>query len=348
MKKDIYSCTFTQLEDYFEGMAENPAKAALVFDWLYRQKCLCFADMEDLKASVRTALARDFTLRRLPILQQQENEQVCKYLFELEDGHSIEAVLMKHGYGHALCVSTQLGCNMGCIFCESGRLKKLRNLSAGEMVGQLLAAQAERGENIPNLVLMGIGEPFDNYEQVCSFIDIVTDVHGLDMGPRHITVSTCGLVPGIERFQFRSRPNNLAVSLHAANDALRSQLMPINRAYNLQDLMDSMQKYASTTRQKITIEYLLLRGINDDLDDADALARLLRQLNCTINLIPYNETSHSKLRRSTPQQTRRFFERLKRYGLYVTLRKELGAEIHAACGQLRAQQMADTQKEEGL
>lgn len=336
MSANIYGLTRAQLAAYLEQIGETRAKSSIIYNWLYRQRINSFSDISNINGSLISQLSTDFFIKLLPIITKQENEQVCKYLFQLEDGNCIEAVLMKHGYGYALCISTQVGCNMGCLFCESGRQKKIRNLNAAELTMQLLSVEQDCGSEISKIVVMGIGEPFDNYYNLIDFIDIITDVKGLNKGPRHITVSTCGLIPGIDRFSQRMHPNNLAVSLHAPTDEIRKQLMPIAQAYTISPLLASLKNYQQKTRQKITIEYLLLAGINDHVTQAEQLAQLLCELNCTVNLIPYNETNNTGFRRSSRQQTLLFYDRLKKLGIHVTLRKELGSGIQAACGQLRA------------
>ena len=262
---------------------------------------------------------------------------MCKFLFELSDGNKIEAVLMKHDYGNSLCVSSQVGCNMGCSFCESGRLKKVRNLEVSEMVLQILEVEKILGIRISHLVLMGIGEPFDNYKNVMDFISIINEPKGIDLGARHITVSTCGIVPKILEFMNNGKQVNLAISLHAPNNEIRDKLMKINHAYKIEEVIEAVKKYIEKTKRRVTFEYILLQGVNDSEACAKELARLLKGINCYVNLIPYNETSHLEYKKSSKEVIDKFYNMLKKEGINVTVRREFGSKISAACGQLRAE-----------
>jgi 23S rRNA (adenine2503-C2)-methyltransferase len=243
---------------------------------------------------------------------------------------------MMHDYGKSLCVSTQVGCNMGCTFCESGRRKKVRNLNVFEMVCQLLKIEEDLGIRISHVVLMGIGEPFDNYQNVIDFIDILNTGKGIDLGARHITVSTSGIVPKIKEFMELEKQVNLAVSLHAPNDELRSKIMPINQAYPLETLIPTLKEYIKKTNRRLTFEYILLRDVNDSKNCAKELANLIRGMNAYVNLIPYNETSHIEYKKSSDKNITNFYETLKKEGICVTIRREFGSEVEAACGQLRS------------
>ena len=273
-------------------------------------------------------------MNHLEIVAKQEDKDVKKYLFELHDKNKIEAVLMRHDYGLSLCVSSQVGCNMSCSFCESGRLKKVRNLEAYEMVLQLLMIEEETNERITHLVVMGIGEPFDNYDNLMNFIDIINEPKGIALGSRHITVSTCGIVPKIKEFADNGKQINLAVSLHAPNDELRSKIMPINKVYPLNELIKTLKEYISKTNRRVTFEYILLKNVNDSKENALELSELLKGMNCYVNLIPYNETSHIEYKRS--DRVMEFYDILKKNKINVTVRKEFGSKVSAACGQLRA------------
>ena len=239
----IYGVTLQKLEDYFISIGEKKFKAIQVYEWLYKKRVKDFDEMKNVKKETIEQLKKDFVFTDLQLLDQKKDIDVSKYLFELEDHNKIEAVLMNHDYGKSLCVSTEVGCNMGCKFCESGRLKKVRNLETHEMVEQILKIEELEGIRISHVVLMGIGEPFDNYDNVIDFIDILNEGKGIDLGARHITVSTCGLVPKIEEFMKHGKQVNLAISLHAPNDELRNQLMPINKAYPLKELIAVLKKY---------------------------------------------------------------------------------------------------------
>ena len=290
--KNIYGYTLDALENYFESIGEKKFKAVQVFEWLYKKRVKSFDEMSNVKKDTLEHLKSEFTFGDIKIVAKREGEDVIKYLFELEDSSKVEAVLMKHDYGNSLCVSTEVGCNMGCTFCESGRMKKVRNLETYEMVLQILKIEEDIKIRISHVVLMGIGEPFDNYDNVINFVSIINSGKGIDIGARHITISTCGIIPKIREFMKDGRQVNLAISLHASNDALRSRIMPINRAYPLKDLMDVLKEYIDTTGRRVTFEYVLLHEVNDNYENAVELAKLLKGMNCYVNLIPYNETSH--------------------------------------------------------
>ena len=309
---NIYDYTIKQLEDYFISKGEKKFKATQVFEWLYQKRVKSFDEMTNIKKEVISYLKEDFKINSLEILTKQEDIDVIKYLFKLEDDNKIEAVLMKHDYGNSLCVSSQVGCNMGCRFCESGRLKKVRNLKTSEMVLQLLKIEEDLNIRISHLVLMGIGEPFDNYENVINFIDIINTPKGIALGSRHITVSTCGIIPKIKEFIKDGKQVNLAISLHASNDKLRNELMPISKVYKLDDLMKVIKEYIKVTNRRVTFEYILLKGINDRYENAIELSKLLKGMNCYVNLIPYNETSHIEFKKSDQDTILKFYDTLKK------------------------------------
>ena len=333
---NIYDYTIKQLEDYFISKGEKKFKATQVFEWLYQKRVKSFDEMTNIKKEVISYLKEDLKINSLEILTKQEDVDVIKYLFKLEDNNKIEAVLMKHDYGNSLCVSSQVGCNMGCKFCESGRLKKVRNLNTSEMVLQLLKIEEDLNIRISHLVLMGIGEPFDNYENVIKFIDIINTPKGIALGSRHITVSTCGIIPKIKEFIKDGKQVNLAISLHASNDKLRNQLMPISKVYKLDDLMKTIKEYIKQTNRRVTFEYILLKGVNDKYENAVELSKLLKGMNCYVNLIPYNETSHIEFKKSDQNTILKFYDTLKKNNIGVTIRREFGKKVSAACGQLRA------------
>lgn len=334
--KNIYGETHQQLEQYFLDLGEKKFKATQVFEWLYEKRVSSFEEMSNVKKNVIQVLQQDYVMEPLKIMDILTDVDVHKYLFQLSDGEKVEAVLMKHDYGNSICVSTQVGCNMGCTFCESGRLKKRRNLEAYEMVLQLLMVEEHLGERISHVVLMGIGEPFDNYENVMKFIDIINHPKGMAIGARHITISTCGIIPKIKEFMKEKRQVNLAISLHAPNDSLRSRLMPINKAYPLTELIPVLKEYVDETHRRLTFEYIMLKGINDQKVHAIELAKLLRGINCYVNLIPYNETSHIEYEKSSKERILQFYDTLKKEKINVTIRREFGSKVMAACGQLRS------------
>lgn len=334
--KSIYGMSLKDLEEYFLSHNDKKFRATQIYDWLYRKNVTSFDDMTNLKKDVIELLKNDFYLRTLELKKVERDTLVNKYLFYLQDGEKIEAVLMRHDYGNSICISTQVGCNMGCKFCESGRLKKVRNLTAGEMTEQILKVQEDIGDRVSHVVLMGIGEPFDNYDEVTKFIEIINHDLGLAIGARHITVSTCGLIPKIKEFMNFPYQVNLAISLHAPTDELRRQIMPVANAYPLKDLMQTIQKYIAKTNRRVTFEYILLQGINDSKECAESLAKLVSGMNCYINLIPYNETENIGYKRSKEETIREFYDILKKNHTNVTKRKEFGSKISAACGQLRS------------
>ena len=335
--QNIYGYSIEDLEKYFESIGEKKFKATQVFEWLYKKRVTSFDDMTNIKKDVITKLKADFSIDQLHIIDKKSDVDVHKYLFELNDSEKIEAVLMNHDYGNSLCVSSQVGCNMGCAFCESGRLKKVRNLEAYEMVLQILMVEKDLNIRISHIVLMGIGEPLDNYDNVVKFIDIVNSPKGIDIGSRHITVSTCGVVPKIREFMNLGKQVNLAISLHAPNNELRSKLMQINKVYPIEEVIKVVKEYIAKTNRRVTFEYIMLKDINDKEVHALELAKLLKGINCYVNLIPYNETSHIEFKKTDNSQIMRFYDILKKNNIGVTVRREFGSKVKAACGQLRAE-----------
>lgn len=336
---NIYGIKREDLEKYFLDLNEKKFKALQVFEWLYEKKVSSFFSMTNIKKDLQERLDKDFSFRMISIQRKQEDKGTKKYLFKLFDGQFVEAVLMQHDYGLSVCVSSEVGCNMGCAFCESGRLKKVRNLGSYEMVQQILLIEADIKKRISSVVIMGIGEPLDNYEQVMDFIKIINDPKGIAIGARHITLSTCGIIPKIKELMNENLQINLAVSLHAPNTQLRDKIMPINKAYKLSDLMDTIKEYILKTNRRVTIEYVMLSGINDNETQAIELASLLKGLNVYVNLIPYNETNHIEFKRTSKEAIMKFYDTLKKRGINVTIRKEFGGNIDAACGQLRSKEV---------
>ena len=337
---NIYNYTKKDLENYFLEIGETKFRAAQVFDWLYIKRVKSFDLMTNLKKDLIKYLKENFSMDTIKLVKKQSDVDVKKYLFELYDGNKIEAVLMNHDYGNSLCVSTEVGCNMGCRFCESGRLKRVRNLNAFELVLQTLKVEEDIKERVSHVVLMGIGEPFDNYDNVMKFINIINDPKGINIGIRHITVSTCGIVPKIREFTKEKVGVNLAISLHAPTDDVRDKIMPINKAYKIKDIMDAVRDYIAKTNRRLTFEYILLKDVNDSEECAIKLANLLKGLNCYVNLIPYNETSHIEYKTSPKVTINRFYDILKERNINVTIRREFGSKVSAACGQLRSEQIS--------
>lgn len=334
--ENIYGYTLSKLEDYFLSIGEKKFKAVQVYEWLYKKRVTSISLMSNVKHDTILKMEDYFVMDRIKIVAKKEGLDVIKYLFELKDGNRVEAVLMKHDYGNSLCVSSEVGCNMGCAFCESGRLKKVRNLETYEMVLQILLVEEDTDIRVSHVVLMGIGEPFDNYDNVVSFVNIINSGKGIDIGARHITISTCGIVPKIKQFMKEEWQVNLAISLHAPNDEIRNRIMPINKAYPLEVLIETLKEYIKKTNRRVTFEYVMLKDVNDSIECANELSHLLKGMNCYVNLIPYNETSHIEFKKSPKENISAFYDTLKKNKINVTIRREFGAKLMAACGQLRS------------
>ena len=336
----ILDLNLKQMEEMLKEAVQKPYRAKQIYSWLYRKRVSSFDEMSDLPATLISWLKERYTINALQEIERQvARDQTTKFLFELQDGASVEADLMHFHFGKSLCITSQVGCNMGCTFCASGLLKKQRNLTAGEMVDEVLYVQKEldsRGERVDNIVIMGTGEPFDNYDNVINFCAIVNSDHGLAIGARHITISTCGIVPRIDDFAAGHYQYNLAISLHAPNDELRSRLMPVNRAYPLAELMAALKRYSVDNHRRLTFEYILLDGVNDSDETAIQLADLIRGMNAYVNLIPYNQVDENGYLSVNEKKALHFYDVLMKHGVKATLRSRHGDDIDAACGQLRA------------
>lgn len=338
----IYSLTFPQLIEWLKENGEPKFRAKQIFEWLYQKRVSSFQDMSNLSKQLRDKLSSHFTITTLKtVIQQTATDGTIKFLFELHDGYSIETVLMRHDYGNSVCVTTQVGCRIGCTFCAStlGGLK--RNLEAGEIVAQVVNVQKaldELDERVSHVVIMGIGEPFDNYDEMLAFLKIINDDQALNIGARHITVSTSGIIPRIYNFADEQMQINFAVSLHAPNSEIRSRLMPVNRAYKLPELMKAINYYTSKTGRRVTFEYGLFGGVNDQNEHAEELATLIKNIKCHVNLIPVNYVPERDYVRTPKKQIFEFEKILKKRGINVTIRREHGHDIDAACGQLRAKE----------
>lgn len=341
-KPSIYSLQLQELKDWLVAENEKAFRAEQIFDWLYGKRVTDFEDMTNLSKGLREKLTNHFTITSLKtLIQQTSSDGTIKFLFELHDGFSIETVLMRHEYGNSVCVTTQVGCRIGCTFCAStlGGLK--RNLEAGEIVSQVVKVQQaldETGERVSSVVIMGIGEPFDNFDAMLSFLKIINHDKGLNIGARHITVSTSGIIPKIYQFADENLQINFAISLHAPNTELRSRLMPINRAYKLPDLIEAVKYYIEKTGRRVSFEYGLFGGVNDQVEHAEELAKLIKGLKCHVNLIPVNYVPERDYVRTPREQIFLFEKTLKDRGVNVTIRREQGHDIDAACGQLRAKE----------
>ncbi len=336
----IYDLNLKMLEDVLANYGQKPYRAKQIFTWLYKKRCASFDEMTDLPASLIEKFKAEYCINPLKELTRQvAKDGTTKYLFEMQDGSSVEAVLMHFHFGDSLCVSSQIGCNMGCSFCASGLLKKQRDLTAGEMTAEVMYVQKELDKiegRVDNIVIMGTGEPFDNYDNVMRFCEIVNSDHGLAIGARHLTISTCGVVPRIKDFAAGHYQYNLAISLHAPNDALRAKLMPIDQAYPLDVLMKTLREYSEDNHRRLTFEYILLHDVNDTDEHAVQLADLIRGMNAYVNLIPYNEVDENGYQTTNEKKALHFYDVLMKHGVKATLRSKHGEDIDAACGQLRA------------
>lgn len=334
---NIFGFTKKDLENYFESINEKKFKATQVFEWLYIHKVWDITKFSNIKKEIQQQLLKDFSTDFIKIEIIEEGNLVKKFLFRLLDGEKVEAVLMEHDYGLSVCVSSQVGCNMGCKFCESGRLKKVRNLETYEIVEQILLIERYINKRIDSVVMMGIGEPFDNYDNIIKFIRVINDSKGLAIGARHITVSTCGLVPKIKEFSNLDLQVNLALSLHAPTNEIRNKIMPINKAYSIDTVIQAVKEYIAKTNRRVTIEYVMLNMVNDSKECAILLAKLLQNMNVYVNLIPYNETNNIDFSKSNKKRIDSFYQVLKENKINVTIRREFGGNIKAACGQLRSE-----------
>lgn len=334
--KNIYGVTKEELEKFLIDNGYKKFKAIQIYEWLYQKKVDSFDSMINVGKELIDLLKKNFSISKINLITKLEDELTVKFLFCLEDNQKVEAVLMRHDYGNSLCISTQVGCNMGCTFCESGRLKKVRNLETYEMVSQILKVEELLDLRVSHVVLMGIGEPFDNYDNVINFVEIINNPKGIALGSRHITISTSGLIPAILKFSDYDKQVNLAVSLHAPNNELRSKIMPVNKAYPLPDLIKTLKEYIKKTNRRVTFEYIMLNNVNDTKEHALELANLVKGMNCYINIIPYNETSHIEYKKSNQEKIMEFYDVLKKNNINVTIRKEFGSKLKAACGQLRS------------
>ncbi|MCV4235242.1 23S rRNA (adenine(2503)-C(2))-methyltransferase RlmN [Virgibacillus sp. LDC1] len=351
-KPSIYGLTLDQLTAWLGERGHKKFRATQVWEWLYRKRVTAFSDMTDVHPECLQLLAEHYTILTLEEHTKQESlDGTVKFLFKLVDGNLIETVLMRHKFGLSVCVTTQVGCNIGCSFCASGLLKKSRDLSAAEIVEQVMQVQLHldqkgKSERVSHLVVMGIGEPFDNYENMSDFIRVIKDHKGLAIGPRHITVSTSGLANKIVEFADSDLGVNLAISLHAPNDEIRTRIMKINKAIPIEKLMAAIDYYLEKTNRRITLEYILLKDVNDQREHALELAELVgeRRNLANVNLIPYNPVDeHSQYQRSTKESITSFYDTLKKQGISCSVRLEHGTDIDAACGQLRSKQIKKAQ-----
>ena len=336
---NIFGITKEDLEFILVNDGKKKFMATQIFEWIYNKHEYNVDNFSNINNDNKKYLKEKFDFDFITLEKVEEDIDVKKFLFRLKDNQKIESVVMIHNYGISICVSSQVGCNMGCKFCESGRLKKVRNLETYEIVEQLILASKYINKKIDSCVIMGIGEPFDNYDNIINFIKIINDPKAINIGARHITVSTCGIVPKIIEFASLPFQVNLAISLHAPNDEIRNNIMPISKAYSIDELMSALDYYYKKTNRRVTIEYVMLKDINDSKKCAIELASLLKGKNVYVNLISYNETNNISFKASSKENIDMFYDTLKKCGINVTVRRKFGNKISAACGQLRSKEV---------
>lgn len=338
MLKNIRSLTLEEITDDFKELGFQKFRAKQVYSWV-QEKCVeSFDEMTDISKDMREKLAQNYTLNNCKIKTKliSKIDETVKYLFELDDGEYVESVVMKYKYGYSICISTQVGCKMGCTFCASAIGGFVRNLDAGEMLSEIFTAQNDLNVKINHLVLMGTGEPLDNYENVMKMLELLTDENGQNMSMRHISLSTCGIVPKIYELADRKLGLTLSVSLHASNNTIRNNSMPINQKYDIDELLKACRYYATTTNRRISFEYAMIKNVNDSDECAFELANRLKGILCHVNLIPVNNVRETNFEKSTVERQKRFIDILASRGITATVRRTLGSDINASCGQLRA------------
>ena len=338
---NIYNFTWEELEKFLIENGFKKYNATQIIEWIYEKKEFDFNKMTNLSKKLISFCNEKFIIETPKIIKVEKSTLANKYLLNLKDNNKIECVLMNHDYGYSLCISSQVGCNMGCSFCESGRLKKVRDLTLDELITQIIEVENYEKIRIDSIVVMGIGEPFDNFENIKRFISVATNNKMIGIGQRHITISTCGLVPKIYEFADLETGVNLAISLHAPNNEIRDKIMKVNHAYKIEKIMEALDYYISKTNRRVTIEYIMLEGINDSDECAHELSNLVKGKLMYVNLIPYNETTNFNLKRSNDFKIKSFYDILKMNNVNVTIRKEMGGNLSAACGQLRARNESD-------
>ena len=334
--KNIKDYDLEDLKKEFTEMNEKPFRAEQVFKWIYESKVTSFDEMTNLSLELREKLKENYTMCNFKILRKQESSDgTKKYLFDILDGNAIESVLMSYHHGYTICVSSQVGCKMGCKFCASTGINIVRSLTSGEIVEQILAVERDNNIRISNVVFMGIGEPLDNYDNVVNAIRIINNPKGINIGARHISVSTSGLVPKIYKLAEENIQCTLSISLHATTNEKRSSMMPVNNRYPIEELLQACRDYIEKTNRRISFEYALAKDNNDNLDDAKELVKLLKGMLCHVNLIPINKIENGAYSKSSNENIMKFRDYLNAHGIVATIRRELGSDIDAACGQLR-------------
>ena len=336
-KKDIKSLSFTELEQEMKDLGEKAFRSKQVYEWLHKKQAISFDEMTNLSKSFREKLCENYDLMPLEMVARRTSpsDETSKFLFKLKDDRVIESVLMKYKHGNSVCISSQVGCRMGCRFCASTLGGLERNLSVGEMLSQIYEIQRITGERVSNVVVMGTGEPFDNYENLVKFIKMLTSDKGLHISQRNITVSTCGLIEQMKQLAEEKFQITLAISLHAPNDTIRKELMPVANKYKIEDILEACSYYYEKTGRRITFEYSLVQGVNDSEENAKELVTRIKGMNCHVNLIPVNPIKERTYRHSEDKYIQKFKLILEKNHINVTIRREMGSDIDAACGQLR-------------
>jgi 23S rRNA (adenine2503-C2)-methyltransferase len=334
--QNILDINLKELKIWMKNSKESEFRAKQVFDWIYKE-VWDFQEMKNIPKPLKDKLEKEFSVEipKIVDVQESNSDGTKKFLFALKDGNLIESVVMKYKHGNTICVSTQVGCRMGCKFCASTVGGMVRNLSSGEILAQVIAAQYYAKERISNIVLMGSGEPLDNYDNVMKFLELVNSDYGLNIGARHITLSTCGIVPKIKELAHQELQITLAISLHAAEDESRKKIMPVANKYSIVDILDACKYYIDRTGRRVTFEYALVKGINDNKDEARKLAQILKGMLCHVNLIPVNAIKENSYEKPSDEEIDGFLKVLSKNGIEATVRREMGADIDAACGQLR-------------
>ena len=334
---DIKSFTLDELTNLIIELGEPKYRSKQLYEWMHKHHAISYDDMKNIPNSLKDKLSKncEYTSLNIDTVQESKIDGTRKYLFELSDGNFIESVFMKYKHGNSVCISSQVGCRMGCRFCASTLDGLVRNLKTSEMLDQIYKIEEDTKERVSNIVVMGTGEPLDNYDNLLKFIKIISDENGLNISQRNITVSTCGLVPMIKKLATQQLQITLALSLHASNDEKRKELMPIANKYTISELLDALNYYFDVTKRRTSFEYSLVSGVNDTNEDANELSKLLKGMNCHINLIPVNPIKERDYTRSSHEAVIAFKNKLEKNGLNVTIRRELGSDIDGACGQLR-------------
>ncbi len=340
LKDNIKNYNLEELQKIIENLGEKKYRAEQIFSWIYKENVTSFDEMVNLPLSLRNTLKEKFDLHIFNIITKQESKDgTKKYLFDILDGNAIETVLMEYKHGYTICVSSQVGCKMGCKFCASTGVKFARSLEAGEILEQLQAVERDTGIKISNVVFMGIGEPLDNFDNVLKAVELINSPKGMNIGARHISISTSGLVPKIYELADKNLQCTLSISLHSASNEKRSEMMPVNKVYNIEELMKACKYYIEKTNRRISFEYALAKENNDNLEDAKELVKLLHGMLCHVNLIPINKIDNGKYTKSTNENIIKFRDYLNDHGIVATIRRELGSDIDAACGQLRKKEV---------